>query len=47
MLKTITEFRSDKGTLAHIKAQQAIKKIEDSSYEFEEGHSTSRGKYRV
>ena len=43
----ITEARSDKGALAHIKAHQSIQKIEDSSYEWEEGHSIKYGKYRV
>lgn len=47
MIKIITESKDDKGIMAHLEAQKIIQKTDDSSYEYEEGHSIKYGKYRV
>lgn len=47
MIKIITESKDDKGIMAHLEAQKIIQKLDDNSYEYEEGHSIKYGKYRV
>lgn len=47
MIKIITESKDDKRIMAHLEVQKIIQKIEDSSYEWKEGHSIKYGKYKV